>query len=91
LKSGKTPEKSGKILAKYGIPTIRAEKHHHVSVLIPTIPVPNFEPFLDFSDNTKTVESNVEKRTVRGGKNSVCFHLYHGRLGDGHHQLEAQG
>jgi hypothetical protein len=75
---GEIWNKYGKIPTKYGIPQIRAEKHSSRFVPIPETSVPHSVPFLDFSENTKTVGSNKEKRTVWNGKNSVYFQRYLG-------------
>jgi hypothetical protein len=62
----KIRKKSDKIPTKYGIPKIRTEKHHP-RFRSHSVPIP------DFSENMETGRSNVKKRTVRNGKNSVRF------------------
>lgn len=49
---------------------------HYASVCILTTSASNSEPILDFSENAKTDGSNVEKQTVRTGKNFVHFQRY---------------
>jgi hypothetical protein len=70
---GKMRYKYGNIPTKYGIPQIQTEKlrfyfRSHSDNLRPVS-----EPIPDFFENTKMDGSNVEKRTVRTGKNSIHF------------------
>jgi hypothetical protein len=73
VKSGKNTEKIrlNTEFRKYGW-----KNSVSTSVRISTTSAPNSEPIPDFSENAKMDEWNVEKRTVRTGKNSVCFQRY---------------